>query len=308
MWRGAPKSALAVHSNYDNRVRPTCALFNVHTGTAQDHEQVKQTVDEMHERTHIEKTATETKEGLTWAYSTDEEKPEYSSPKLGDLALQVAAHGAVGFARIHSLGHTPPSALPPREGDSDMQEAERLFLKCSDYGIDWFINDYQRDAEWPRMVDCLALLHFTFGVAEAFVERYHGPLDILEDCMECLDISSAKQACFMEAPTADIRKMLHALNLWGDAVLVRALKETGLDPASTSTAEFFVAIEAAAAAGTRRALELEAIIDLIYINEVGADMHCCISVAASVLLHEVLLLYCIHVLITSPALCLMVLP
>ena len=121
MWRGAPKSALAVHSNYDNRVRPTCALFNVHTGTAQDHEQVKQTVDEMHERTHIEKTATETKEGLTWAYSTDEEKPEYSSPKLGDLALQVAAHGAVGFARIHSLGHTPPPALPPREGDSDMQ-------------------------------------------------------------------------------------------------------------------------------------------------------------------------------------------
>ena len=67
MWRGAPKSALAVHSNYDNRVRPTCALFKVHTGTAQDHGQVKQTVDEMHERTRIEKTATETKEGLTWA-------------------------------------------------------------------------------------------------------------------------------------------------------------------------------------------------------------------------------------------------
>jgi hypothetical protein len=123
-----------------------------------------------------------------------------------------------------ALEYTAPSPDRPELENADVElspdELEDLFLICADYGIAWFLDEATRrdKGRWRRMVECLALLHYSFGVLEAWVEKYHLPLHVGDDLVAVLNISSEAMRIYITKPQCDIRKMITAHEQWSIAV------------------------------------------------------------------------------------------
>jgi hypothetical protein len=99
---------------------------------------------------------------------------------------------------------------------------EPLFFICSDYAIQMFFDEAtRREQPWKRMVECYALLHFSFGVLEAWVEKYHSCLKVGDDMATVLNITSESQKIFVTNPHVDVRKMLQAHRQYCAAVGLR---------------------------------------------------------------------------------------
>ena len=117
--------------------------------------------------------------------------------KFGN-ALGASDSDAVNLAGKSDLQNrwsAPASAATPAGWGAPpgWSEAEHLFFLCSDYGIAQFFDDFQRERKYARMVEVLALLHFTFAVLEAWAEKYHAPLGVLDVLVKALNVSSEGQ-------------------------------------------------------------------------------------------------------------------
>ena len=160
-----------------------------------------------------------------------------SQPRWASKEVNLAAKSGVPHGWSAPASATAPASwsVPP-----GWTEPEPLFFLCSDYGIAQFYDDLQRQHKYGRMVEVLALLHFTFAALEAWVEKYHAPLGVIEVLFATLNVSSDAQTVraatrgaltqhgferraflrqvFLTKPTADVRKMLTAHKQWIAAV------------------------------------------------------------------------------------------
>ena len=100
-----------------------------------------------------------------------------------------------GKSDLQNRWSAPASAATPAGWGAPpgWSEAEHLFFLCSDYGIAQFFDDFQRERKYARMVEVLAFLHFTFAVLEAWAEKYHAPLGVLDVLVKALNVSSEGQ-------------------------------------------------------------------------------------------------------------------
>jgi hypothetical protein len=68
------------------------------------------------------------------------------------------------------------------------------------------------------------MLHYCFAALQAVVKKHYDKIQVVPDLREALNITSDSQERYVTDPTADIRKMITAMDQYAEAVGVRALR------------------------------------------------------------------------------------
>ena len=257
---------------------PTSKMMPLYDGTASSHRVLRAWLEECFRIHQLPSAALPGGVGQYLPYSSsgdeyvhlpiDKLPPADEGFAFGSgLTWSAQAQASSYTTRIAALGVAATTPVP-------RAELPRHLILLTDFAIYQHFENFQaKDGLFGNLLLVPEILHYCFAALDGIVRKHYSLLSAQEDLQDGLNISSERQLRYVVEPTADVRKMLRALEQYAIAIGVRAKRELGAATLSEMVAKAKTQHDRQAGKTTRLCQELDFVHDFLIVDDLFAAGH-----------------------------------